>query len=58
MYELGLTYNNSSILSMTNLQKFCKLVQKTDRPDKDTEHSNLLPYLFYFEVDCRLQGSE
>jgi len=58
MYEVGMTYNNTCILSLTNLQKVCKLGQKTDRPDKDTERSGLLHYLFYFEGDYRLQQSE
>lgn len=55
MYEVGLTNNNTCIRSMTNLQKVCKLVQKTDRPDKDTELCDLLPCLFYFKEDYSLK---
>jgi hypothetical protein len=58
MYEVGVTPNitRTCILSMTNLQKICKLVQKTDETDKDTEHSDLLPYFFFnFEGDYRLK---
>jgi len=36
MYKVGLTYNNTCIHSLTNLQKICQLGQKTDSPDKDT----------------------
>jgi hypothetical protein len=43
MYEVGLTYNNTRILIMTNLQKACRLVHKTDSPNKDTKPSDLLP---------------